>query len=130
MSKPDVTQDYQGQGGFTLVELMAVLVILGVLASIAVPKVNKTIRLSREKACMVNLEMIEQAVERFGMDQIQLETGQPDYSGIENWDDLIPDYFDTDNKIENTPICPVDGDAYILTLGGVNSPAIVSCNGH
>jgi len=123
----------RGSKGFTIVELLAVLVILGVIAGIAVPKVSQTIQNSKIKACETNLNMITQAIERYGMDHINATTGQPDYSTItaEDWEQLIPDYFDTKNKSgDDKPICPVDGDAYSLSAGGLNSPAVVTCNGH
>lgn len=111
--------------GFTLVELLAVLVILGVLVGIAVPRVSATIQESRKKACEANLQLIEQAIERYGMDHIDPVTGQPDYDNLQ-WSDLIPGYFDMKNKGDNDePLCPVIGKSYTLTPK--NDPK-VSCN--
>ncbi|NLK51162.1 MAG: prepilin-type N-terminal cleavage/methylation domain-containing protein [Syntrophomonadaceae bacterium] len=112
--------------GFTLVELLAVLVILGVLVGIAVPRVSATIQESRKKACEANLQLIERAIERYGMDHINPVTGQPDYSGLTEWSALIPGYFDMKNKKDDKePLCPVSDNPYKLTPGA--NPA-VSCS--
>lgn len=125
-------QSLRGNKGFTIVELLAVLVILGVIAGIAVPKVSQTIQNSKVKACEANLDLITQAIERYGMDNIDATSGQPDYRGIgqDDWDELIPDYFDIKNKSAGKPTCPVDGEVYSLSAGGLNTKPEVKCNGH
>ena len=47
--------------GFTLVELLAVIVILGVLALITFPIIDGTIRNSKEKALASTIKSIEDA---------------------------------------------------------------------
>jgi len=54
--------------GFTMVELMAVLIILGLLATLVVTKVASKIDQAREKTTKANLKMLHSAVNMFKMD--------------------------------------------------------------
>lgn len=54
------------QKGFTLVELLAVIIILGIIALIVVPIVNDTLKEQREKLYEKQINTIEEAVEGWG----------------------------------------------------------------
>ncbi len=51
--------------GFTLVELMVVLLIIGILVAIAIPIYNKTQENAEKKACQSNLRTIDGAVAQY-----------------------------------------------------------------
>ena len=56
------------QGGFTLVELMVVIVIVGILASIAVPAYNDSVRKGRRADAKSTLTTVAARMEQYFMD--------------------------------------------------------------
>ena len=87
--------------GFTLVEILAVVVILGILASVVVPRVLASSATAKTNACYQNKAVINTAVEKY-----YFETG--------TWplDDLTDVGADMNYFPEGIPVCPVDSSAY------------------
>ena len=54
--------------GFTLLELLAVIVILSILVVLAVPKVTDILRTSKQKTYETNKEVIEKAAKGYILD--------------------------------------------------------------
>ena len=86
-----------GKGGFTLVEIMIVVAIIGLLAAIAIPNFVKARESARKNACIANMKQIEGAIVIY-----ELETsGTPATVAA-----LSPDY------IKREPICPAGTAVY------------------
>jgi len=90
--------------GFTLIELVIIMVILGVLAAIAVPKMGNTIASSEEAAENTILASLRTAVEVYAMDQVVNNSNKSYPSNPFDELDKLPqgftsdDYPDTDGE--------------------------------
>ena len=87
--------------GFSLVELMVVVVIIGVLVAIAIPVYNITTDKAEEGACHANQRMIEGAASQHAMNTDK-SINEVDINDLK-------EYFNNGTL----PTCPSDGTYYI-----------------
>ncbi len=106
------------KAGFTLVEIMIVVAIIGLLAAIAIPNFVKARATSQANACINNLRQIDAAANQFA-----LEKGKTTGSPITLTTDLTP-YIKL-NSNGSLPACPAGG-TYACASVGTNPTCTLS----
>jgi prepilin-type N-terminal cleavage/methylation domain-containing protein len=92
--------------GFTLVELMVVVLIIGILVAIAIPVFNAASASARERTCQGNMRTIEGAVEQWLAADVTHARATCDGSG---W---VGELVGASNYIKSEPLCPSNDAAY------------------
>ena len=106
------------KSGFTLVEIMIVVMIIGLLAAIALPSFQRARRTASRNACIENLRQINGAVQQY---LIEYRTA----TVPANSDTNFLDYFQT----ANYPTCPAGG-AYSQPANDRATPTCDFGDGH
>jgi len=115
---------FRNEKGFTLIELMVVILILGILVAIAVPIFNNARASAWQRTCQANLRTLDGAVQTYAADN-------PGATFPQNYPQ---NYTDLENAlkgkyVKEMPHCPQDSSKdYVVTPASGNTlPPIISC---
>src|SRR5207244_2917378 len=87
------------KSGFTLVEIMIVVAIIGLLAAIAIPNFIKARTTSQMNACINNLRQIDGAIQQWALEQKKDAAAKVAFSDISSY-------------LKNAVICPSGGTTF------------------
>jgi prepilin-type N-terminal cleavage/methylation domain-containing protein len=106
--------------GFTLVEIMIVVAIIGLLAAIAIPNFVKARQTAQTNACINNLRIIDAAKQQWALEKGQISTATPDKT------DIIP-YLGRGGSV--MPAEPLNGSYTINAVSVVPNCSIAGAPG-
>jgi prepilin-type N-terminal cleavage/methylation domain-containing protein len=86
--------------GFTLVEIMIVVTIIGLLLVIAIPNFSKNRQLAQTNTCVSNLRVLDTVKQLWSMETLKGNSEEPEF------DDLVGASL----YLKKKPICPAKGE--------------------
>jgi general secretion pathway protein G len=109
-----------GQMGFTLLELMVVLLILALLATIAAPRVTKYLRKAKTETARIQIDALGAAVDAFHVDTGRFPAATEGLNALIDPPEATPSWDGPYIKRRDSLVDPW-GEAYHYTYPGKHS---------
>ena len=104
--------------GFTLIELIIVIAILGALAAIAIPRITTSTAKAKANACATNIDIMNTQIEMYYADTGSYPAALTTVTGD-------PNYFPDDE-----PVCPSTGTSTPYEMGSTTYRVSCTTTGH
>lgn len=124
----------QNKKGFTLVELMIVVVIMGILVAVAIPVYNSVTKNAKRKTCQTNIKTVTSTVSQYQMsgnsgDEYSWTKLAEIFDGSNAYTALPADF--TNLFADGLPLCPSDASEgaskeYQITVTDATDPGTIS----
>ncbi len=105
-----MNQRNTSQSAFTMVEIMIVVLLIGLLASIALPNFIRSRTTAQTNVCINNLRIIDYAIQQWALDEKRAENSMVQFTDISAY-------------LKRSVICPAGGasfaDSYAISTVGV-----------
>ncbi|WJY28172.1 MULTISPECIES: type II secretion system protein [Sporosarcina] len=115
----------KNEKGLTLVELLAVIVILGIIAAIAVPSIGNIIQNSREKAVLADATNAIEAANLFFAEHPDKTTVSLKTASTEGGYKLEPEYLQ-ESSLTSATVNKKDDNSLTITFSGEAGKKTVS----
>lgn len=117
--------------GFTLVELIVVIVIIGILAAIAIPALTGYIDKAKERAAITEARTIVTAMQAHGDYSItdpNVDVADLNALDSDDWLDIVDQFSSTDYKANNAAVASVNFDSNFKLTGVTITTSDVTAN--
>lgn len=99
--KSNIHRSPTSRQGFSFLELIIVVAIIGIIATLIIPRISSSSDRANEKTCYHNRLELNSAIERYGVTNGNFPSSINDLN--------VPDYFPG-----GIPTCPVTGVVYAI----------------
>ncbi|GAB5380084.1 MAG: GspG family T2SS major pseudopilin variant ExeG [Aliiglaciecola sp.] len=116
------------QGGFTLIEVMVVLLIIGIMAGLVAPQILGTQEEAQRKAAAVDIQSLESALTRYKLSNNRFPTTEQGLEALISQPtiDPIPRNYPEGGYITRLPNDPWDNPYQLISPGEIGQIDIFS----